>query len=95
MVHGRDTQGEAEEFGVSGYVYRNVFLMYDRKTMSLWYPLNDSEWTAIAGERRGQTVPIQEHPGITTLGAWRDLHPDTVVLLGSKKKIESASAGQP
>ncbi len=82
MVHGRDAQPETDEFGVSGYVYKDVFLIYDRKTRSLWYPLEDDAWTAISGPRRGERIPFIEEPPIMTLGAWRKEHPDTVVLLG-------------
>jgi hypothetical protein len=29
-----------------------------------------------------------EQPGIVSLGEWRKQHPDTLVLLGSKREIE-------
>ena len=73
---------------MSGYVYKNVFLMYDRKTKSLWYPLDDDKWTAISGPRKGETLPFLEESGIVSLGEWRKKHPNTRVLLGSKKQIE-------
>jgi len=72
-----------DEFGVSGYVYKNVFIIYDRKTESLWYPLDHDKWTAISGPRKGETIPFIEK-GVVTLGEWRKEHPDTLVLLGSK-----------
>ena len=89
MVHGREQAGEVDEFGVSGYVYENTFLIYDRRTESLWYPLDDEKWTAISGERKGETIPFLEKPGLLTLGEWRKQHPNTRVLLGSKSRIES------
>ncbi len=58
--------------------------------MSLWYPLDDTKWTAISGPRKGETIPFIEEAPIVTLGEWRKKHPDTTVLLGSKKKIEKA-----
>lgn len=88
MVHGREKDGEAEKFGVSGYVYKNVFLIFDRKTESLWYPLDDKGWTALAGPRKGEKIPFLAEPPILTLGEWRKKHPNTKVLLGSKKQIE-------
>ncbi|MCH9035137.1 MAG: DUF3179 domain-containing protein [Planctomycetes bacterium] len=91
MVYGRMHENEIDEFGVSGYVYRNVFLTYDRRTQSLWYPLDDKMWTAISGPRKGETIPIESHPEVTTLGAWRTAHPDTVVLLGSRDAHEIAN----
>ncbi|RME37630.1 MAG: DUF3179 domain-containing protein, partial [Planctomycetota bacterium] len=67
MVHGRKTKAGTDEFGVSGYVYKNVFLIYDRKTESLWYPLDNEKWTAIAGPRKGETIPFLEEPPVETL----------------------------
>ncbi len=89
MVYGRQREGHVDQFGVSGYVHKDVFLMFDRKTESLWYPLDDTKWTAISGPRRGETIPFIAEPPVITLGEWRKEHPGTVVLLGSKAKIES------
>ncbi len=88
MVHGREHDGEAFEFGVSGYVYRNTFILYDRPTKSLWYPLDDEKWTAISGPRRGDVIPFIEEPGVVTLGEWRKEHPRTTVLLGDRRDFE-------
>ncbi len=87
MVHGRTANGRLDQFGVSGYVFKNVFLIFDRKTESLWYPLDDTKWTAISGPRKGQTIPFVAEPPVVTLGKWSKEHPDTVVLLGSKREI--------
>ena len=89
MVHGREKSGQVDRFGVSGYVYKDVFLIFDRKTESLWYPLDDTKWTAIAGARKGETIPFTAEPPVVTLGEWRKKHPDTVVLLGSKSQIKA------
>ncbi len=88
MVHGRDKDGQVDQFGVSGYVYKDVFLIFDRTTESLWYPLDRTKWTAISGPRKGETIPFIAEPPVVTLGEWRKQHPSTVVLLGSKKEIE-------
>lgn len=87
MVHGREREGEVDEFGVSGYLHDNVFIMFDRKTESLWYPLDDKKWTAISGPRKGETIPFRSKPPIVSLGEWRKEHPKTVVLLGSKSRL--------
>ena len=91
MVHSRNRDDQVDEFGVSGYVYKNVFIIFDRKTESLWYPLDDKHWTAVSGPRKGETIPIIEEVPVVTLGEWRKKHPDTTVLLGSKKQIERGS----
>ncbi len=87
MVHGRENNGRVDRFGVSGYVFRDVFLIFDRKTESLWYPLDETKWTAISGPRKGQTIPFIAEPPVVTLGKWSKEHPGTVVLLGSKRRI--------
>jgi len=56
VVHGRENKGGIDEFGVSGYVYKDVFIIYDRRTESLWYPLDDEKWTAISGPRKGESI---------------------------------------
>ncbi len=84
MVHGRENDGEVFEFGVSGYVYRNTFLLYDRPTQSLWYPLDDEKWTAISGPRLGETIPFVDEPGVLPLSEWLALHPTSTVLLGDQ-----------
>ena len=89
MVHGRVNNGAIDEFGVSGYVYKNVFVLYDRRTESLWYPLDDANWTAISGPRRGQTIPFIAEPGLMTLGEWRKQHPHTRVLLGDRAEVQA------
>jgi hypothetical protein len=88
VVHGRETEGKVDEFGVSGYVYKNLFLIFDRKTESLWYPLDDKQWTAVSGPRKGETIPFMAKPRVEPLGEWRKKHPNTLVLLGSKSRAE-------
>ncbi len=85
MVHGRDSGEHIDQFGVSGYTYRNTFIIFDRRTQSLWYPLDDEKWTAISGPRRGETIPFIEEPGVVPLGVWRERFPETVVLLGDRR----------
>jgi hypothetical protein len=82
-----------DEFGTSGYVYRNTFVLYDRRTESLWYPLDDEKWTAISGPRQGETIPFIDEPRPMPLGEWVEKHPDTVVLLGDRRELEAEDAG--
>ena len=84
--------GAIDDFGVSGYVYKNVFLLYDRRTESLWYPLDDKQWTAISGPRKGESIPFIEKPAPIPLREWRKLHPKTRVLLGDRGSIVEATA---
>ncbi len=84
VVHGRTQRGTLNEFGVSGYVYKDKFLIFDRKTDSLWYPLDGTRWTAVSGPRSGETIPFIEQPPLMKLSEWRKMHPNTLVLLDSK-----------
>ncbi len=86
-MNGRGSGEQEFEWGVSGYVYHNTFILYDRATESLWYPMSDTAWTAIAGPRQGEVIPFITEPGVVTLGAWRKEHPNTVVLLGDRTQI--------
>jgi hypothetical protein len=67
------------EFGVSGLLYRNNLIMYDRTTQeSLWPQMIRG---ARCGVRDGQGLtmyPLVE----ATWGSWRSLHPDTRVVSG-------------
>lgn len=71
-------EGDRLEFGVSGLLYNNDLLMYDRNTDSLW---SQMEGRAISGPLKGtylEKIPV-EH---TTWRIWRERHPDTLVLSG-------------
>ncbi len=68
--------GSRRTFGVSGLLYNSDVLLYDRQTDSLWSQIGAN---AISGPQRGDTltmIPLAN----TTWGAWRDEHPDTLVL---------------
>ena len=92
-VHDREHEGEPIDFGVSGYVYRNTYLIYDRPTESLWYALDEDEWTAVSGPRQGDTIPYELKEPMP-LGQWRDKHPDTVVLVGDGEQVDAPSASR-
>jgi hypothetical protein len=68
--------GSPTDFGVSGLLYNNDVLLYDRDTESLWSQILSE---AISGERVGKKLtpmPISH----TTWRDWREKHPDTLVL---------------
>lgn len=87
-MNGRESNGKIDEFGTSGYVYKDTFIIFDRRTRSLWYPLDNTGWTAISGPRKGEKIRFDAEPAPVPLGQWRKKHPDTLVLLGSKSQIE-------
>lgn len=68
--------GEPTDFGVSGLLYNSDVLLYDRATESLWSQILGQ---AISGERVGtmlSPIPITH----TTWGAWRERHPQSLVM---------------
>lgn len=72
----RGATGRPLVFGVSGLLYQDNLLMYDRQTDSLWSQL---EARAISGPLKGRG--LRPLPAVhTTWGEWRFRHPDTLVL---------------
>lgn len=72
----RRVNGEETTFGVSGFLFRNDLVMYDELTGSLWSQILA---TAINGPETGDTLELIPST-LTTWEAWRESHPDTVVL---------------
>ncbi|MBI3129542.1 MAG: DUF3179 domain-containing protein [Candidatus Tectomicrobia bacterium] len=63
-------------FGVSGKLWKNVLVMYDRQTGSLWSHLTGE---AVVGPLTGQR--LKTYPAaMMTWSEWRSLHPQTLVL---------------
>ena len=76
-MYSRNVGGYEYTFGVSGMLWHGVLVMFDRETDSLWTQLDGR---SIEGEESGNTL---EHvPSVfTTWAAWRDAHPETLVLM--------------
>lgn len=68
--------GEELFFGVSGKLIRNVLVMYDRETGTLWSQLLGE---AVSGELI--RTKLEFLPGVmTTWSSWREMHPDTLAI---------------
>ena len=80
-MYSREIDGQKAEFGTSGYTMNNVFVLYDRLTDSVWYPLGDGTMDAVSGQRKGTSIPILAEPAPMRLGRWLKDHPDSKVLL--------------
>lgn len=68
--------GKRLDFGVSGLLYNNDVLLYDRETQSLWSQLLTR---AVTGKFKGTSlvpIPITQ----TTWGDWKKREPETRVL---------------
>ena len=69
--------GKQTTLGVSGMLWRDALIMYDRDSRSLWSQVDGQ---AVAGPRKGDR--LEEVPSeMTTWGEWKRKHPQTVVLV--------------
>lgn len=69
-------EGEPITFGVSGRLWKDALVMYDRETGSLWSHVTGG---AIRGALEGQA--LKPYPAShTTWERWKRLHPNTLVL---------------
>lgn len=75
-MYAREINGQELSFGVSGKLIRNVLVMYDRQTESLWSQLLGE---AVAGELLGDKLEYLPS-WHTTWKQWKELHPDTLAL---------------
>lgn len=76
-MYSREVQDQVLEFGVSGKLMRNVLVMYDRQTDSLWPQLLGR---AVEGPMEGAELDFFPSR-LTTWGDWKVRHPDTVALV--------------
>jgi hypothetical protein len=75
-VYSRNINGEEYDFGVSGKLIRNVLVMYDRQTDTLWSQLLGE---AVQGKLIG--TKLEYLPSFqTTWEEWKSLHPDSLAL---------------
>jgi len=81
-VYGRKLSDRTVEFGHEGILYRGSFIMYDRGTKSLWVHTTGE---CVKGELKGRRLEFIPSV-ITSWGAWKKQHPETVVLEGKKAR---------
>jgi hypothetical protein len=75
-VYDREINGQEFTFGVSGKLIRNVLVMYDRQTNSLWSQLIGE---SIEGEMIGTKLEFVPS-WMTTWEQWKGMHPNTLAL---------------
>ena len=76
MVFSRKVAGKVLTFGVSGLLYNNNLLMYDRETQSLW---SQASGMAVSGKYKGTKLTwlaVSQMP----LAEWKVLYPSSSVL---------------
>jgi hypothetical protein len=75
-VYAREVDGQVLSFGVSGLLWNDNVLMYDRQSESLWSQVKRE---AVAGPRTGARLRVLPST-VTTWEKWRRRHPETLVL---------------
>jgi hypothetical protein len=75
-VYSREINDEIYTFGVSGKLIRNVLVMFDRETDTLWSQLLGE---AVQGELIGTKLEFLPS-WMMTWSEWKTIHPDTVAL---------------
>jgi hypothetical protein len=64
-VYRRSLDDMTLTIAVSGWTWRDTFVLYDRETFSLWFggagPVGVGMLRCIAGPLEGATLPVREH----------------------------------
>ena len=76
-MYSRDIGGQTYTFGVSGKLIRNVMVMFDRETETLWSQLLGR---AVEGELEGTELEFFPY-WLTTWQEWKTRYPDTLALV--------------
>ncbi len=63
----------------------NVFVLYDRETGTVWYPLKENTFDAVSGPDTGMKIEFISKPVPISLKDWAKDHPDTDVLLPTEE----------
>jgi hypothetical protein len=89
-VYARTVGGKEERFGVSGSLWRDALVFFDRGSGSYWSQINGKAITGAHQGARLEEIPSQ----MTTWGEWKRAHPETDVLRPSpESRGGSAYAG--
>ena len=94
VVYGREIDGEEVTFGTTGYTMNSTFVLYDRKTESIWYPMSPQTMDATSGPYKGKSIAYEIKPKRMSLDDWRAKHPDTLVLIPPGRKDERRKSGE-
>ena len=82
-MYAREVNRQELTFGVSGKLIRNVLVMYDRQTESLWSQLLGE---SVSGELQGSKLEFLPSWHMTW-GQWKEKHPDTLALKKGRRGI--------
>lgn len=81
----REVSGKVLSFGTTGYSLRRAPLLYDRKTKSLWWILQDGVFRCVNGPLKGTTLSPYRNIETLPWGEWLSQHPKTLVVVGNDR----------
>lgn len=76
IVWNRNIDGQVSTFGVSGYLYNNNLIAYDRNSESVWSQMKTECINGVLLETKLETYPIVE----TTWANWKNIFSEPTVL---------------
>jgi predicted metalloprotease with PDZ domain len=65
----------------------HVFVLYDRDSDSVWYPLGERTFDAVSGSRQGESIPFLDKPSPQPLADWLAAYPDSTILLPTEDDV--------
>jgi len=77
-VYSRTLNGQILTLAPSGWTYDKTFVLYDKETMSMWYPERNG-LRGISGPHFNQFLPKLKSDD-TRWRKWVDKHPETKVI---------------
>lgn len=80
-MYDRRLNGEILSFGHAGILYENSFVMYDRRTESLWVHVTGRAAVGVQKGNQLQFIPST----VTSWKKWQEAYPDTLVLGGHRR----------
>ncbi len=75
-MYTRSVEDKEIELGISGKLYKDALVMFDRQTGTLWTQVDGSALRGPLSGHRLVELPAMQ----TTWKVWKSLHPDTLVL---------------
>jgi hypothetical protein len=78
VIYSREFQNQTLTFGVSGMLFENALVMFDRETDSYWSHFSGR---CLGGAFEGASLTMLAGSAPLRLGAWLDTHPDSQIYI--------------
>ncbi|MCI0901356.1 MAG: DUF3179 domain-containing protein, partial [Chloroflexi bacterium] len=89
VVFSREVDGQTLTFGNTSALYQSDLVMYDHQTGSYWFQVAGEAVVGTLTGSRLKPLPSATMPW----GAWKALHPDTLLITGAQGGRETIFAG--